>query len=93
MPTLGTPREQLRQEAVERLEQRAAFWPHLIAYLLINAMLVTVWFLVADGGLFWPVFPLLGWGIGVFFHAWEAFRRPPSEDRIQREMDRLGHRS
>lgn len=89
MPTLETPREQLRQEAVDRLEKRAAFWPHLAAYLLITTLLVTVWFLIGDGGLFWPVFPMVGWGVGVFFHAWDTFRRPLSEDRIQREMDRL----
>lgn len=91
MSTLERPRDLLRQEAVERLEKRAAYWPHLAAYLLINALLVTVWFLVADGGgLFWPAFPLIGWGIGLFFHTWDTFRRPLSEDRIQREMDRLG---
>lgn len=90
MPTLETSQQQLRQDAVGRLEKRAAFWPHLAAYLLINALLVTVWFLVADGGLFWPAFPMIGWGIGLFFHTWDTFRRPLSEDRIQREMDRLG---
>ncbi len=93
MPTLETQEPQKRrEEAVERLEKRAAFWPHLIAYLLINTLLVTVWFLVADDGLFWPAFPVLGWGTGLFFHAWDTFRRPLSEDRIQQEMERLGHR-
>lgn len=87
--TLDTRPDELRRQAVERLEKRAEFWPHLAAYVLINAMLVVVWFVVADGGLFWPVFPIAGWGVGVFFHAWDTFRRPPSRDRIQREMDRL----
>jgi hypothetical protein len=39
---------------------------------------------------FWPIFPLLGWGIGVAFNAWDVDRPPISEDRIRREMDRLG---
>ena len=39
---------------------------------------------------FWPIFPLLGWGIGVAFNAWDVYRPPISEDRIRREMDRLG---
>lgn len=93
MPTtVETRNEQLRREAVERLEKRAAFWPHLTAYVLINVVLVGVWFLFADGGLFWPVFPMVGWGIGVFFHARDTFRRPVDEARIQREMDRLATR-
>lgn len=92
MTTATTDRsvEERRQQAIERLEARTAFWSHLTAYVLVNALLVTVWFIVADGGLFWPVFPLLGWGIGLFFHAFGTFRRPYTEERIRREMDRLG---
>lgn len=37
----------------------------------------------------WPIFPIAGWGVGVFFHAWDTFRRPPSRDAIRRELDRL----
>lgn len=92
MPTTMTDHRstgQLRQQAIERLEARSGFWSHLTAYLLVNAALVSAWFIVTDGGLFWPVFPMLGWGIGLFFHAIETFRRPYSEDRIRREIDRL----
>jgi hypothetical protein len=49
---------------------------------------VVIWFVVG-GRFFWPMFPLFGWGIGLFFHAWDVFRRPPSEERIRREMQRL----
>jgi 2TM domain len=39
---------------------------------------------------FWPVFPIVGWGIGLFFHARATFWTGRySEHRIQREMDRL----
>jgi hypothetical protein len=39
---------------------------------------------------FWPVFPIVGWGIGLFFHARATFWTGRySEDRIQREMDKL----
>jgi cytochrome b561 len=88
MTTL-TDTEDRRQQAVERLEKRAAFWPHLFAYVLVNAVLVVIWLMTSDGGLFWPAFPMLGWGIGLFFHAWDAFRRPMTEDRIRAEMRRL----
>jgi hypothetical protein len=31
----------------------------------------------------------MGWGIGMVFHAWDTYSRPPSDDRIRREMERL----
>jgi hypothetical protein len=35
---------------------------------------------------------MFGWGIGVAFHIWDVYApAAPPEDRIQREMDRLGH--
>lgn len=88
MLTVDNNTEQLRHEAIERLKKRSEFWSHLVAYLLINALIITVWFAVG-GGFFWPIFALAGWGIGLFFHGMDVFRRPYSEERIRREMDRL----
>jgi hypothetical protein len=40
----------------------------LHAYLLVNLMLIVVW--AATGAdYFWPLWPLLGWGIGLITHA------------------------
>jgi hypothetical protein len=88
MTALDTRGEELRQQAIKRLQKRSEFWSHLAAYLLVNALIITVW-VVAGRGFFWPLFPLFGWGIGLFFHGMDAFRRPFSEERIHREMDRL----
>ena len=57
------------------------------AYALVNAVIVTVWYVAAGGEFFWPILPLLGWGIGLFFHAMHVLRRPLSEERIRRELD------
>ena len=39
---------------------------------------------------FWPVFPMLGWGIGLIFHAWDTYRSEElSEERIHREIEHL----
>lgn len=83
--------ERLRELAVQRIEKKREFHAHLLAYVLVNAMLIGIW-AVSGAGFFWPVFPLMGWGIGLSFHAWDTYRRPePSEDRIEREMRRLSH--
>lgn len=90
MSAVDTHTRQLRQVAVERLQKRSDFWLHFTGYLIVNATLVLVWFLMSGSGLFWPVFPILGWGVGVVFHALDVFRRPPTEERIRQEMQRLG---
>lgn len=81
--------DQLRERALASLRRKAEFRTHLVIYVLVNAMLVAIW-AVTSGGFFWPIFPMLGWGIGLGAHAWASFgRQGPTEDQIQREMDRL----
>jgi len=54
---------ELRQLAHKRVEFRS----HLIVYIVINASLWIIWY--ATGAHYpWPVWPLVGWGIGLFFH-------------------------
>ncbi len=69
--------------------RRGEFRTHLAVYVLVNAMLIVIW-AVTSAGSFWPIFPMLGWGVGLALHAWEAYvRTEPSEDQTQREIDRL----
>ena len=81
--------EELRAQAIKRLEARSDFWSHDAAYVLVNGLLAAIWFAVGADGVFWPIFPLLGWGIGLFVHAVETYRRPFTAERIRQEMDRL----
>jgi hypothetical protein len=84
-------KDHLRELAVERIERKREFHAHLLAYVLVNAMLIGIW-AASGAGFFWPVFPIMGWGIGIGFHAWDTYRRPePTEDQIEREMHRLAH--
>lgn len=80
----------LRERAVVILRKKRDFAAHLSFYAMVNAVLVAVWW-VTDVTLFWPIFPLVGWGIGLGFHAWDTFSRLPTEERIHREMERLRH--
>ena len=81
--------QDLRQQAIGRLRKKSEFKAHLLAYVTVNALLVGIW-AVSGAGYFWPVFPLLGWGIGVIFNAWDVYRRPaPTEEQIRREMEAL----
>ena len=83
------PDQSLRDRALERIEKKREFHAHLLAYVLVNAMFVGIW-AVTGTGFFWPIFPLLGWGIGIGFHAWDTYRLgEPSEQQIQREIEHL----
>ncbi|MFH1104952.1 MAG: 2TM domain-containing protein [Actinomycetota bacterium] len=77
-----------REAAIARLKEKRDFWTHLFVYFAVNILLVVVWVVTADGGYFWPVWPIAGWGIGLTVHAFETFRRPIREDAIRREMER-----
>ena len=79
--------EDQRHRAVQRIRAKRAFWTHFATYLAVNALLVVIW-AVTSPGYFWPIWPILGWGIGVGANAVGVFLRPQeiSEERIEREM-------
>ena len=87
----GTPdsEQELRKLAVSRLRKRRDFRTHVVIYVIVNAMLVGIW-AVTGADFFWPIFPILGWGIGVGANAWDVYgRKPITEDEVQRETERL----
>jgi hypothetical protein len=80
----------LRALAAAQMEKKQDFAIHVAAYLAVNAFLVVIW-AVADGGDFWPIVPIVAWGIGLALHAWSVFGHNPMtpEDRISAEAERL----
>jgi hypothetical protein len=79
--------DEQRQWAIGRIRAKRAFWIHLAVYVAVNALLILIW-AMTTGEYFWPVWPLLGWGIGVAAHAASVFIGPSeiSEARIDREL-------
>ena len=47
---------------------RIGFYIHLTAYLAVNALLIAVNLATSTARL-WCLWPLFGWGVGVFVHA------------------------
>lgn len=89
---------QRRSLAIKRLRAKHAFRIHLLVYLAINALLIAIWAglgsSVSIPGLsptfFWPIFPILGWGLGLAIQGYTAYYGGgPSEDEIEREMKNL----
>jgi hypothetical protein len=63
-----------------RARAKAAFQRHLFTYLWVNGLLVVIWALTNFGGYFWPVWPMLGWGIGLGAHAFSVYGPRVDED-------------
>lgn len=81
--------DSLRQRAITRLKKKADFRVHVVIYLTVNAFLVAIWW-VTGAGFFWPVFPILGWAIGVLANAWDVYGpEAVTEEGIRREMERM----
>ena len=89
MTTPAGSDDALRELAVKNLRKRRDFKSHVFMYVLVNVILVAIWALTG-AGYFWPIFPILGWGLGVVANAWDVYwRKPITEDEIRREADRL----
>jgi DUF1707 SHOCT-like domain/2TM domain len=57
---------------------RRAFYRALFAYVAINLFLIGVW-AFSGRGAFWPIWVMLGWGLGMAFYAFRVFG--PQDDR------------
>ena len=83
-----TPEQAAREQAAKRLKKQREFRGHLLAYLLVNTLLVVIWGTTSHG-FFWPAFIIAPWGIGLAMNAWDAYGRPDlSEQAIRHEMER-----
>jgi hypothetical protein len=90
-PTAPAP-EGLRELAVQRLRKKRDLQAHVLAYVMVNLLLNGIWLITTPGGFYWPVFPMLGWGIGLAFNVWDVYAPGPTERQIEREMSRLNGR-
>jgi hypothetical protein len=72
LPVAQLRRNDPRRHAARKAAARTSVRLHLAAYVLMVVIVLTVWLAVALSGgawYFWPVWPILGAGIGVLGHA------------------------
>jgi hypothetical protein len=86
--------DELREKAEKRVNQKMALLSHIGSYVIVNGFLVLIWALTgADTGNFWPVWVMLGWGIGLAFHifAYLTGKRSDAvrERMLQKELDKV----
>jgi len=84
------------KKAKKRVHAKKEFYQHLGSYIVFSFFFFLI-NAVTNFGNWWFYWPMLGWGIGIFFHYIDAFGVPGigniNEDwearEIQREMKRL----
>lgn len=59
------------EKAKERVTQLKGFYGNLLSYCIVIPVLIIINVITSDFQWFW--FPLLGWGLGLTFHAFETF--------------------
>jgi 2TM domain len=77
----------------EIAQRRASFKGHLLTYIVVIAFLWGIWFFGNgrygnDQHYMWPVWPMLGWGIGLAFHFLGAYVFPKA-NLVENEYQKL----
>lgn len=81
--------DEARRSAYKRVKARRDLAGHAVAYVVVNAFLVVVWWITSPNGYFWPIWVIAGWGVGLLLNIWDVYgRRPITPDDIEREMRR-----
>ena len=78
----------------ELAQKRASFKGHLVSYIIVNAFFWVLWYFTGqhvdhDEMRFpWPIWPMLGWGIGLAFHFAGAYIFP-KHNTVENEYQKL----
>ena len=90
--TSASANEQRDEELWAVARKRAAFRRHLVTYLVVNSFLWLIWAFTGGGTynsfLPWPIWPTLGWGVGLALNYADAymFHR---ENSVEQEYQKL----
>ena len=97
MTASGMSDEDIREMA----RARVSFRIHAMVYVAVNLLLVVIWWLGSGRGpptladdsaaYFWPIWSMLGWGIGLAFHGFGAYGSFNKWQRREEEKLRAEH--
>lgn len=63
---------ELQERQVFNVQRRQDFQHHLVKFAIVNAFLVLL-NVAALGTITWALYPILGWGLGLSLHGWNAY--------------------
>lgn len=80
-------KEEIDSKLWQQAKARAEFKTHLAAYTIINGSLWLIW--LFTGGVYsypWPIWPTIGWGIGLVFNYLAVYK---FNNTAEREYEKL----
>jgi hypothetical protein len=83
--------ENINEAIMRKAKSRVKFKRSLFTYLVVNSFLWFLWLIgdpQYDSLIPWPIYPTLGWGIGLAFQGYSAYYGI-SEDAVQKEYDKI----
>lgn len=69
---METNQQQKDMELWYAAKKRAGFKWSLLSYIIIHILFTTFWFF-SNETYFWPIWSMLGWGIGLVFQYFKAY--------------------
>lgn len=89
--------EQRDEKLWKAAKKRANFQRSLASYFIINGFLWALWWFTAgrhgvNHGMPWPLWVMLGWGIGLIFQYMDAYGGNRN-DLIEKEYDKLKNKN
>ena len=90
--------EEQRDEKLWRMaKKRADFQRSLVSYFVVNAFLWFIWWFTQGRhgdahGLPWPVWVMIGWGIGLVYQYLNAYGGSRT-DLVEKEYDKLKNKN
>lgn len=87
--------QEIYQRAEKRAEAKITFYCHLTAYVAVNILLI-ITNLITSSQYLWFKWPLIGWSIGIFIHAFRIYAFPPGSSLkkriIEKELEKSGRK-
>ena len=83
--------ENIDEKIYKEAEERIQFKQHFRTYVVINILIWIFWYFTrgVDGNYdgFWPIYPTLGWGFGLFMHYLNVYKYNPNA--IEKEVEKI----
>lgn len=79
--------EELRIAAKKSIKKKRGAWQFLIVTLVVFALMNVIWFVTSPGSGYWPIWVLVGMGIGVVFAFLDAYTKFSSKEISDEQID------
>lgn len=84
--------EDIRNIARKRIKAKRDFWNLVLVFIIIAAIINAIWFFTGPTDYYWPMWPMLGFAIAIFFTALSAYgpgNKHISDEQIDREIRKM----